>query len=133
MVKKASNPKKDYRSFTIQGSSIGYQGGSYISASPSGAAKKAAKQLFKLVEKEAEYKKYDDEKVIQFILRETTQGSKHKTYAYDGKKHKFPKPVELPIKDKNGNPLTVEYEFKAVPLKEHEVHSYLQQHLNNNA
>jgi hypothetical protein len=132
MVKKATKPEKEYRSFTIQGSSIGFQGGSYISTSPSGAAKKAAKQLFKLVEKEEEYKKYDDEKIIQFILRETTKGSKHKTYPYDGKKNKFPKPVELPIKDKNGNPLLVEYEFRAVPLKEHEVRSYLQEHLNNN-
>jgi hypothetical protein len=130
MVKKASNPTKEYRSFTIQGSSIGFEGASYVSSSPSGAAKKAARKLFTLVEKDTQYKRFDDEKVIQFILRETTLNSKHKTYAYDAKKIKFSTPVALPIKDKNGNPLMVEYEYKAVPLKEYEVHSSLQPHLN---
>jgi hypothetical protein len=133
MVKKASNPNKEYRSFVIQGSSLGYEGGHFVSASPSGAAKKASRKLFALVEKDSDYKRYKSEEVIQFILRETTTGSAHKTYPYDARKEHLKTPIELPIKDKNGNPLLVHTLYKAIPLKEQEVHSYLVPKLNNNA
>lgn len=132
MVKKANNPNVEYRSFIIQGSSLGFEGGHFVSKSPSAAAKKASRKLFALVEKDAEYKRYAGEEVIQFILRETTQGSAHKTYPYDARKTELKTPLELPIKDKDGNPLKVYFVYKAIPLKEHEVHSYLQSKLNTN-
>jgi hypothetical protein len=130
MVKKANNPDVEYRSFIIQGSSLGFEGGHFVSKSPSGAAKKASRKLFSLLEKDPEYKRFSHEEVIQFILRETTQKSAHKTYPYDARKEKLKTPIELPIKDKDGNPLKVYFVYKAIPLKEHEVLSSLQSKLN---
>ena len=131
MVKKSSNPEKNFRSFTIEGSSIGFEGGSYISSVPSGAAKKVGRKLFSLVEKDPSYTKFKGDKVMQFILRETTQGSAHKTFPYDAHKIKLAKPVQLPWKNSKGEPLTVEYSYKVFALKEHEVHSALQSKLQN--
>jgi hypothetical protein len=141
MVKKSSNPNKEYRSFTIEGSSIGFEGGKFISLSPGSAASKAGTKLFRLVKKDPEYKgKASD--VIQFIIRETTQGSKSKTLAYDAKVVKLSPPVERIFpnpkydsskpEDESNQKYTVSLvteKVKIKALKEHEVHSSLQERM----
>lgn len=71
------------RTFTIQGSEIGFVGGDYKSDLPSKAAKKAAKRLFQLITKDPKYKRYGDKKTMVFLLREKTRGSDKKTFSYE--------------------------------------------------
>jgi hypothetical protein len=93
MVKKASKPEKQYRSFTIEGSSIGYNDGAYVSSSPFGAASKAARKLFRLVQTDSKYKHKQHTEVF-FLLVETTQGSEHKTFAYRAQLQKLSSPID---------------------------------------
>lgn len=86
------------RTFTIQASEIGFRGGIYKNDIPSKAAKKAAKRLFELVEKEPEFKRFDDLDSIKFILRETTKGSDKKTFFYDASKKELRKPKFVMVK-----------------------------------
>lgn len=78
---------KGDRSFTVvnvEGSPAKKKSvGRYISKDPSGAAKKAASQLFR--KKSA--------KKITFTIRETTSGSAKKTYDYVAEKELLKKPV----------------------------------------
>lgn len=89
------------RTFTIQGSDLGYNGGHYKSASPMAAARKAAKQLFRMIEnkkkdpKLSKYHSFASHKDIKFLLRETTQGSSKDTYYYQAHVEKLKEPVEI--------------------------------------
>ena len=116
MVKKSSNPDVSYRSFKIEGSSIGFEGGKFISKTPTGAAKKVSRKLFDLVQKNHEYAKYKSDKDVQFIIRESTQGSSHKTYAYEGHKVVLSQPVVRVLP--NGTEYTIEFEYKTFALKD---------------
>lgn len=63
------------RTFTVQASDIGGQGGHYKSSTPRAAAQKAARLLFKESKKSV--------KTTKFILRETTRGSAKKEFFYE--------------------------------------------------
>ena len=87
-----------HRYFTIQGSDLGFEGGRYKGKSPAIAARKAAKQLFRMIEnknkkrewsKYAHYASYDK---IKFILRETSKESDKKTYYYKATSEELDKP-----------------------------------------
>lgn len=131
MVKKASNPSKEYRSFVLEGSSIGFEGAQFVSASPGGAASKAGNKLFRLIAKDSGYARFKRDEVVQFIIREITKGSSGKIYAYDARKEKLDTPVERKFPAKNGetNIVVITDKIKVKALKEHEVHSSLQKHL----
>jgi hypothetical protein len=122
MVKKASNPTKEYRSFTLEGSSIGHDGGTYVSMTPGGAAKKIGNKLFRLVES-GEYTHPSSNNTVQMIIREQTVDSSHKTFAYQAHKEKLSKPIvrELP----NGKKLEITHALRVHALKEHEIHHTL--------
>ena len=80
---------KAKRSFTIMGSDIGFEGGRYKSKTPAGAARKAAKRLFTMVENKAgkpEFKKYAHfagSKSLKLILREATRASNGASFYYE--------------------------------------------------
>lgn len=129
MVKKAGKSAEFFRSFTIEGSSIGFTGGVFVSKTPGSASKKATRKLFKVLHEDSEYARFRGDKKMQFILRESTQGSSHKTLAYDGYKNKLSPPVvrKLP----GGKEYVIEFEYKTKALKEHQVHDSLKHHLKN--
>lgn len=90
-----STPK---RTFTIQGSDLGFEGGKYKSKIPGLAARKAAKQLFRMLENKdnkPEWKKYHKfiHTKLKFILRETSRGSDKATHYYEATIIKLPKPI----------------------------------------
>ncbi len=97
------------RSFTIQSSEIGFQGGEYKSDAPGKAAKKAAKRIFKLIATDEEYKKFASKDKIKFLLREKTRDSDKKTYYYETEVKNLKEPKIIMVKapnsanaDKNG-------------------------------
>jgi len=102
------------RKFTIQGSEIKYDGGIYTSKSKSGAtlsaAKKAASQLFKMVENKKDlkewrqYEQFKKNKSIKFILRETTQDSNKKSYNYEATMIQLDEPIVIV---KNNQEITI--------------------------
>lgn len=122
MVKKA-NKQGEYRSFKIEGSSIGYEGSKFISASPASAAKKAGRKLHKLIATDSEFAKYKGDKLIQVIIRETTLGSAQKLYAYDIYKVKLSTPTVRTLPD--GSEYTIEFEYKVKSLLEQDMHKSL--------
>ena len=114
---KGSDSSKDYRSFSIAGSAIGYDGSRFISETPAGAANKAAKRLFQLARKDPEFKHFKSATSIKFILIEATRGSGEKTYFYDGYRKPLPKPHvqrEFPNPKDPDNPIVVTYTHKIV-------------------
>lgn len=98
------------RTFTIQGSELKYDGGIYTSKNKPGAtlsaAKKAASQLFKMVENKnnlKEWKTFEQfkkNKSIKFILRETTKDSNKKSYNYEATKVELDEPIVIVKNDK---------------------------------
>lgn len=52
---------------------------------------------------------------LVFAIQETTRGSNHKVYTYEGKRVKLDNPQEYPIKDKNGQPIMMDVNGKKVP------------------
>jgi hypothetical protein len=74
-------------------------GGRYVGTSPMKAGKKAAKQIFILAEKDAHAKHADS---VVFQLRQSTQGSSHKTHFYRAKKVKAPKGATRKFKTDEG-------------------------------
>lgn len=98
------------RFFTIQGSDLGFEGGRYKGGEPSQAARKAAKQLFRMVENKAgksEWKKYahfKSYKVLKFILREASRGSSKHTHYYEATVIPLPEPKVI---KRNGVEITV--------------------------
>lgn len=130
-----SESKKE-RTFTIQGSDIGYAGGVYKSTSgPAHAAKKAARILFRMVahgvkyhsnpkenKKFAKFGKYaafSKDKTIKFLVRETTQGSEKKSYYYEAEMSKLRSPI---IINRNGVEVKIEHKYDVKVC--HESHNY---------
>ncbi len=117
--------KKSKRTFTIQGSAIGFEGGRYKHNEVNRAAYKAGRQLFRIIKRgklyrsnPSEYAKYakysiyahhDLDKPIKFLLRETTSGSNKETYYYDAIMHKLNAPQVI---EKNGIKIVVNDEVK---------------------
>lgn len=113
------------RTFTIQGSAIGYEGGRYKHNEVYRAASKAGRQLFRVIKRgklyrsnPTEYAKYakysiyahyDLDKPIKFLLRETTLGSNKETYYYDAIMHKLDTPEVI---EKNGVKIVVNDKVK---------------------
>jgi len=123
------------RTFTIQGSDLGFEGGRYKSKTPSLAAKKAAKQLFRMVENKdhkSEWKKYSEfssTNKINFILREMTQGSKKDHFYYEGSVTKLKTPL---IVSKGGVEITITKKINIKTLLPHELGPHLRSwHLKN--
>lgn len=128
--------EKKERTFTIQGSDIGFSGGLYKSTSgPVTAAKKAARILFRMVmygvkyqenhianKKYAKYAKYAafaKDKTIKFLLRETTRGSEKKSLFYEGSKLNLKTPVVI---TRNGVEVTIEHKYDVKVC--HEAHNF---------
>ena len=89
------------RSFTVQGSESGFEGGRYTGDSPIVAARHAAKQIFRHAESKS---KSASQKKIKFILRETTRGSKKTMYHYQASTKRLEKPKVIV---RNGVEITV--------------------------
>lgn len=93
------------RSFKIDaikntsGNKVNFTGGRYISNTPSGAAKKAFSSYNKLKK---------SVKSLKITMKETTQGSAHKTFNYKVSKIKSDMERELP----NGDVIKYAYEIK---------------------
>lgn len=107
----------DKRTFTIQGSDLGFEGGRYKSVTPAGAARKAAKQLFRMVENKLnktawhKYAKFASHKKLRFIVRESTRGSKRDTFYYEASVEQLDQPRVI---KRNGTEYTV---TKAIKVK----------------
>ena len=121
MVKKQG--KEGYRSFTVEGSSIGFEKGTFVSMDPGGAARKIARRLHKLIEEDVSYARFKNDSDVQFIMRETTQGNPHKVFAYQAHKKKLDTPILR--KFPNDRVSTITHIYKAMALKEHQVHPTL--------
>lgn len=102
--------QNEQRTFTVQGSEIGVNGGTYRSSSPSSAAKKASRILFRKAKQGA--------KSIKFILRETTRGSEHKAYFYEGFIHYLDTPKVI---NRNGTEIQITKEVKIKTCQHHEM------------
>ena len=89
------------RTFTIQGSDLGFEGGRYKGTLPGLAARKAAKQLFRMVENKdhkkewSKYHKFNSYHKIKFILREISRGSDKGTHYYEATIEKLKEPVVI--------------------------------------
>jgi hypothetical protein len=120
VVHKVSKSKevKEYRSFVLQGSSLGVNGLKFTKAAPGGAASSAAYKLFALANKDSKYAAHKGA-VIQLIIRETTRGSAGKSYAYDARMEKLDVPVVFAVKD--GKEQVRTHVVSVRSLKEHEV------------
>lgn len=111
------------RKFTIQGSDLGFEGGKYVSKEPILAARKAAKQLFRMAANKDNKKAWDKYgrfkgwKVIKFIIRETSRGSNRDTYSYEGMVVDLPEPKVIKRGDKE---YTVTKVVKVKALLEHD-------------
>ena len=120
------------RTFTVQGSDIGYQGGTYKSTStPVVAARKAARMLFRIIKhavlyksdpvkykaykKYAAYAEYKNEKNIKILLREKTQGGAGKSFYYEATMKKLSSPV---IVTRNGKDIKIESEVDVKVCKD---------------
>jgi oxalate decarboxylase/phosphoglucose isomerase-like protein (cupin superfamily) len=110
------------RKFTIQGSDLGFEGGRYKGTDPILAARKAAKQLFRMIEnkkKNPEWHKYEQfakHKVLKFIIREVTRGSKKDTYFYEAVVIPLPEPKVI---KRDGVEITVTKMVKVKTCEEH--------------
>lgn len=105
------------RTFTIQGSGIKYFGGRYKTDDVQKAAKRAASQLFRKLKK-TEYKMYKSKLNIKFILRETTKGSKKKTFYYIAERIPLSKPVSVQITNVSSTSVqTITYNYKIIVKK----------------
>ena len=89
-----------HRYFKIQGSDLGFEGGRYKGKTPAVAARKAAKQLFRMIENKngkkeyAKYARFASYEKIKFILKETTQGAlEKKTFYYRAMSEDLKEPI----------------------------------------
>lgn len=112
--------EKTVRSFKISGSDIGFEGGRYKSdAGPKKAAQRAGSALFKAIANKQDkpeyrkYKKFQEHKIIKFILTESTQGSKKESKYYEASKIPLKTPKTI-VRDG----VSITYEYKIV-VKEH--------------
>lgn len=103
--------------YTVYSSDVGFTGGRYKSASPAGAAKKAASRIFRTTNK----------KTLTLVIRKTTQGSDKTLYKYKAEHIKLKKPIILTIKGKE-----IKYEYKtvvtALEISVHEPMGYYKTH-----
>jgi hypothetical protein len=129
-------PDKQERTFTVQGSDIGFAGGLYkTTTGPAHAARKAARILFRMVsygvlyhQKPKEHKQYAKyskfaafakDKTIKFLLRETTRDSEKKSFYYEAEMSKLRTPI---IVNRNGVEVKIEHKYDVKVC--HEAHSY---------
>ena len=119
------------RSFTIQASEIGFQGGDYKSSSPWSAAKKASKRLFQLVEKDPAFKDFKKLDTIKFILREKTQGSDKKSYFYEGSVEELKEPIYIKVKAPGSKDADADGYVKYPVTKEVQVATCPQHHFDH--
>lgn len=131
--------KQEFRTFTIQGSDIGFTGGIYKvkkeDGVPSSAARKAGSVLFRVVRngakyhhkpkefpqfaKFSKYAKYAKDKTIKFLLRETTRGSSKESFYYEASVIELKDPI---VVNRNGVEITIE---RKVSVKVcHDPHSH---------
>jgi len=97
------------RSFTIEKSEIGSEGGRFVGKSPYTVAAKAARSLFKAA---GAAKKKKSE--IRFTLRETTAGTGGKEFHYIGVK----KSLHTPIKVQRGDTeITIKHAYHVKSCK----------------
>jgi hypothetical protein len=110
------------RTFTIQGSDLGFEGGRYKGTSPFLAARKAAKQLFRMVENKKskaawkKYSKFSSYKKLKFILREASRGSDKTTHYYEATVQPLPEPKVI---KRNGVEITVTKTIHVKTCTEH--------------
>ena len=106
--------KEGDRYFKISGSDIEFEGGRYKSDSgPKKAATKAGSMLFRMIENKSnkpefrKFRQYKDNRIVKFILTETTKGSRKESKYYEASKIplKTPKTIE-----RNG--VTITYSYK---------------------
>lgn len=102
-------PKKmmDKRSFKVSMSSFAVVGGRYISSTPSSAAKKAARVLFRQADSEPT-PAGGKQMMVSFELRETTRGSKDTVFAYKAVREKRTTPTNFIV---NGKPFTIKRSY----------------------
>lgn len=100
-------PKSQKRTFTVSGSDNGHQGGHYVGSSPTVAGRKAATQLFK---------KGHKGNTLQFLLRETTQGSAKKVFSYRATQRVLHPPLKVMIAGKEVT-ITKKLELKAEKVR----------------
>ena len=97
----------DKRRLTINSSSVtlprGYSG-LFESKTPGAAASKALKAIYR--------QSKTTSSSIHFVLRETTQDSKHKEYFYVGSKKQLSPPKDTGRKDAKGNTIYANFEYK---------------------
>ncbi len=84
--------KADKRSFIVTGSSLNKVGGRYMSATPYGAAKKAATQQFRKAKKGVTE--------VKILLKESSNDSEHPVYFYKATREKLAVPTERVVKIK---------------------------------
>lgn len=112
------------RTFTIQGSDIGFVGGVYRASSPYSAGKKAARQLFRAIAygvkynedpkanekyaKFAKFARFHKERTIKLLMRETTRDSEKRSFYYDAIQTVLPTPK---VVVRNGVEITIEKEI----------------------
>ena len=114
MVKSGSG-KSNMRSFTLVeatkfgGCKTKFRGGRYVNRTPAQAARKAFSELCRR-------KKVKGVCTLNILVKETTQGSKHKVYSYKLNRKKLAKPVVL--KSNNGGEYKIEYTtvIKTAPM-----------------
>ncbi len=119
------------RTFTILASEIGFNGGDYKSDSPKSAARKAAKRLFQLVNKDAAYHKFKRLESIKFILREKTSGSDKKTYFYESTVEELKEPIFIKVKDPSNKDADAQGYIQYPITKEVKVSSCPQAHFDH--
>lgn len=93
----------DKRSFKVSMSSFGVVGGRYISSTPSSAAKKAARILFRQSDN-GPPSAGGKPMTVTFELRETTRGSKDTVFAYRAVREKRTTPTNFIA---NGKPFSI--------------------------
>lgn len=97
----------DKRRFKIVSCSVplprGYTG-LFESKSPTTAAPKALRAIYDTI-------KTSLPSTVTFVLRESTQGSKHKEYSYVGSKKKLSPPKDTKRVDAKGNPIYANFEY----------------------
>lgn len=100
------------RKFTVSGSDIGEEGGTYKGESSYAAAKKAGSQLLRK----------NNNKKVKFILREKTQGSDKKSYFYEASVEMLDKPIVIDSwKKANGESVTITKKTKLRTCAPHEM------------
>jgi hypothetical protein len=120
------------RTFTVQGSDIGFQGGTYKSTTtPVVAARKAARMLFRVIKhavayksdpvkfkaykKYAKFAEFKNEKSIKMLLREKTKGGEGHSFYYEATMKKLSSPV---IVTRNGKEIKIETEVDVKVCKD---------------